>query len=134
VPHHSTNVVASRTYPADPTAPMQARSWAAGWLSTALDGLPYRLGLLDDTALVVTELITNALKAGSSKIAVSLRLDADTATVAATDDTPGIPVQLQPAPEDLSGRGLLIVSAVAADWGYRAWDIGKTVWAELAVT
>lgn len=37
----------------------------------------------------------------------------------------------EPAPEDESGRGLLLVTAVAAAWGVADRIVGKTVWVEL---
>ena len=36
-----------------------------------------------------------------------------------------------PDPDAQSGRGLLIVSTLAAAWGVTPHDDGKTVWAEL---
>ncbi|MFF4178113.1 hypothetical protein [Streptomyces sp. NPDC001750] len=35
--------------------------------------------------------------------------------------------------DDLSGRGLVIVDALAANWNVRPRDPGKTVWAHLAI-
>ncbi|WP_406381404.1 ATP-binding protein [Streptomyces sp. NBC_01618] len=35
--------------------------------------------------------------------------------------------------DDLSGRGLVIVDAIAAKWGVRPRDPGKTVWVHLAI-
>lgn len=38
-----------------------------------------------------------------------------------------------PTLDDLSGRGLVIVDAIAAKWGVRPRDPGKTVWVHLAI-
>jgi hypothetical protein len=38
-----------------------------------------------------------------------------------------------PTLDDLSGRGLVIVDAIAAKWGVRPRDPGKTVWAHLTI-
>jgi anti-sigma regulatory factor (Ser/Thr protein kinase) len=134
VNHDSASRLGSRTFPAEPSTPARARPWATDWLTTTIGGRPHRSGLFEDAALVVSELVTNAIRAGSGTTAVSLRLDADTLTISVTDNALGIPQPQAPPPQALSGRGLFIVSALATDWGYHHWGTGKTVWAELTLT
>ena len=44
------------------------------------------------------------------------------------DDSGEPPVLLDPAPHAESGRGILLVESLAAEWGWTARDHGKTVW------
>jgi len=44
-----------------------------------------------------------------------------------------MPELRKPADDETSGRGLLIVDALAERWGVRPRDPGKTVWAHLAI-
>ncbi|MEW2222409.1 hypothetical protein AB0939_24435 [Streptomyces sp. NPDC006990] len=49
-----------------------------------------------------------------------------------TDQSRVRPVLRCPDEEETKGRGLLLVSALAVDWGTDLHTIGKTVWAHLA--
>ena len=86
-------------------------------------------GLVDDCSLIVSELVTNAIRHGGT--AFSLRLGSDGRWVYGEvfDAGDGLPC---PAPGHLDatdGRGLLIVGELADDWGVmRADGGGKTVW------
>ncbi|MEO3853121.1 ATP-binding protein [Streptomyces sp. B8F3] len=46
--------------------------------------------------------------------------------------TDSVPIPAKPTPDDETGRGLLLVAAMAADWGVDLRDDGKTTWVELA--
>ncbi|WP_353942331.1 ATP-binding protein [Streptomyces sp. HUAS MG91] len=92
----------------------------------------------DDLALGVTELLSNVVRhVPGAHAELRLLHDAQTGHVRAevTDDGPQLPqthVQL-PDPCAEHGRGLAIVSAVAAKWGVErraAGPEGKTVWFE----
>ena len=94
--------------------------------------------LADDTALVVSELITNAYQAsvvlpGRPPIALRLRDGHRSVVIEAWDHSPADPGPSgHPDPEAEIGRGLAIVAALAHRWGverlgYRC----KVVWAEV---
>lgn len=88
----------------------------------------------DVVALLVSELATNALVHGGTGFTLVVRLDGDRLRVSVTDGGEGTPQARRPAPEDLSGRGLLLVGRLADHWGVvPGADDGKTVWFELAV-
>ena len=91
------------------------------------------VGLTADAAIVLSELVTNAVLAGSTTVAVTLSITDDTLSVQVTDDGPGWPLRRPASPHDLDGRGLMIVAAIADRWGAEPVAGGKAVWATFAV-
>jgi anti-sigma regulatory factor (Ser/Thr protein kinase) len=94
-------------------------------------------GVAEDGALVAGELMTNAVQHGLGPVAFRVAWYAVRARLRLTvwDEGKGrAPVRpREPGPDAEHGRGLLIVSALAADWGqYSTPSGGKAVWAELA--
>ena len=88
---------------------------------------------LDDVALVVSELVTNAVVHGTGEITLDLTVAADAVRVEVADEAPAdLPGALPLTPDSESGRGLFLVSKIARDWGVRAAGGGKVVWADLA--
>ncbi|OIJ95904.1 ATP-binding protein [Streptomyces monashensis] len=91
--------------------------------------------LAGDVALVVSELMTNALLHGSLRDRlVRLRLLTTPAALRVEISDPRgerLPCPRDVTAEDQFGRGLTLVEALADDWGVgpRA-GVGKTVWAE----
>jgi serine/threonine-protein kinase RsbW len=94
----------------------------------------------ETAALVVSELSTNAVCHTASGgpgglFAVTVRREDDRATVTVQDmGAAGEPV-VRPPDQDgpgESGRGLLLVAAMAKDWGAARNRLGWQVWAELA--
>ena len=113
------------------SAPAQARRWMAERLRNSLSDDPDAPRLVDDAMLCVSELVTNALQAGCTK--VRLRLDTDDRAVrlALIDDAPGHPQPRPSGPRDLNGRGLMIIDAILCSWGVRPADTGKVDRVEL---
>lgn len=88
--------------------------------------------LLDDAAIVVTELTTNAIEHAGSDVVVGLsRIDGGVRLVV-TDGSTEPPVRRDRDATSPRGRGLPMVDAVARRWGHDALDAGKVIWAELA--
>ena len=85
-----------------------------------------------DASLVVSELVTNALRHGDGPTVLRASLAAAEVQVAVTDSGDGEPRLLPPDPERIGGLGLVVVSQVAAAWGVAPFPGGKTVWAVLA--
>jgi len=90
--------------------------------------------MLDDIALGITELISNAVRHAKSGVVVTIRRDQQCVTIEVLDHNPA-PVQpvanVQEDPYATSGRGLHLVSAISADWGVRRIASGKVVWFSL---
>ncbi|MER7467876.1 ATP-binding protein [Streptomyces sp. NPDC097981] len=76
--------------------------------------------LIDDAHLVVTELVTNALLHGDGEISVRIRFAECYLHVAVHDGSTACPVPRISTPDDESGRGLVLVDALADDWGVEA--------------
>jgi serine phosphatase RsbU (regulator of sigma subunit)/anti-sigma regulatory factor (Ser/Thr protein kinase) len=93
--------------------------------------------LIDNSELLVSELVTNAIKYASSngKDPVQLRLvlEPDSLVCEVHDTSPALPRVLQVDRDAESGRGLHVVSQMAARWGARRTATGKVVWCEQPV-
>lgn len=94
--------------------------------------------LAGDAALVLSELMTNALLHGSLRdrlIRVRITLTVTTLRIEVTDPRgERLPNPRAADGEDQFGRGLLLVGAVADRWGCEPRAVGKTVYAECDVT
>ncbi|MGW0948682.1 ATP-binding SpoIIE family protein phosphatase [Streptomyces sp. NPDC002623] len=110
---------------ADPAAVSQARSDVARQLGVwGLEELAFT------AELVVSELVTNAVRYGRPPIL--LRLIHDRSLLCEVSDTSSTTPHLRRARVfDEGGRGLLLVAQLAEHWGTRHARGGKTVWAEL---
>jgi anti-sigma regulatory factor (Ser/Thr protein kinase) len=88
-----------------------------------------------DASLIVSELVTNAVRAGSRRIRIAVAANSEHLEVKVSDDAAGWPVVRRAGVHDTGGRGLLIVTALATEWGVTAaMDGGKHVWARLALS
>jgi anti-sigma regulatory factor (Ser/Thr protein kinase) len=96
--------------------------------------------IADDCELIVSELVTNSVRAARAIITlagrppVRLRLAARDAGVQIEvwDASADLPLLVPAAePDEIGGRGLLLVKTLAARWGvYATEGGGKVVWAE----
>ena len=115
-------------FPAEPSAVAAAR----GFAQRAVRRLACP-ECADDALLVVSELVTNAIRAGAQRIGVDITRDGTVLRIRVTDDGVGWPRMHRPGPNTAHGRGLVLVAAVAADWGVEPRTAGKEVWAALSV-
>ncbi|MGX1758363.1 ATP-binding protein [Streptomyces lydicus] len=89
--------------------------------------------LADDGALVVSELVTNAVRHARSeaiRLVVS-RPGPATVRIGVVDKSKAPPRHRPPGDEDDSGRGLVLVAGLTAAWGIDPLPWGKRVWGEL---
>lgn len=104
-------------------------------------GHPYATPVNETLALITAEFTANAVRHGhvpSRDFHVQLTLTEGMFRIEVTDTrAENQPPSPLPAPDSASefGRGLLLVAALADDWGVtpRPTAPGKTVWAELRV-
>lgn len=85
--------------------------------------------VLDDCLLIVSELVTNAVRHGGSAYALRLEIREGSRLYGEVfDPGDGVPRPRSPDLDALSGRGLQIVAALADDWGVTTANDGKVVW------
>ncbi|MFJ5140827.1 SpoIIE family protein phosphatase [Streptomyces sp. NPDC088707] len=88
--------------------------------------------LVDTVELLVSELVTNALRYGEGEI--RLRLLRDRTLVCEVWDAGLVQPRRRRAKDtDEGGRGLQLVGLLSSSWGSRRTPRGKTVWFELAL-
>ncbi|WP_343034465.1 SpoIIE family protein phosphatase [Streptomyces sp. 769] len=88
--------------------------------------------LVDTTELLVSELVTNALRHGHGEIRLRLLLDR-TLVCEVWDADLAQPRRRRARDTDEGGRGLQLVGLLSERWGSRRTPRGKTVWFELAL-
>jgi anti-sigma regulatory factor (Ser/Thr protein kinase) len=89
------------------------------------------LSLVEDAALIVTELATNAVAHARSDLVVTVSLRRRSIRVSVQDSSPDLPRVGKADLASPSGRGLTLVAALASRWGDGSFESGKVVWAEL---
>ncbi|MEU9262881.1 SpoIIE family protein phosphatase [[Kitasatospora] papulosa] len=114
--------------PSDPAVVADARRRVAAQLAVwGLDDAVFT------TELVVSELVTNAIRYGGDPI--RLRLIRDTALICEVFDGSSTAPHLRRARMlDEGGRGLLLVASLTERWGTRYTGTGKAIWAEQPLT
>jgi Anti-sigma regulatory factor (Ser/Thr protein kinase) len=76
-----------------------------------------------------------ARPAAGKRVRVGAYLSGTCLTLEFWDDGAGVPKQVTPGDDDVSGRGLLLVEALSRRWGYTRSALGgKVVWVELDVS
>ncbi|WP_070199168.1 ATP-binding SpoIIE family protein phosphatase [Streptomyces oceani] len=111
--------------PAEPRSVSRARELTGQQLAT------WQLQELSDTAeLLVSELVTNALRHGEGDIRLRLLLDR-TLVCEVWDSGLVQPRRRRAGATDEGGRGLQLVGLLSSGWGSRRTPYGKTVWFEL---
>jgi hypothetical protein len=103
-----------------------------------LGGWGVNQDVLDAAELVLSELVTNALRVRVPSdrqvgVRIARSLEDGVLRLEVSDAGSGRPEVQAPGDDETGGRGLLLVEALAHRWGVdeRAGGIGKTVWAEL---
>jgi anti-sigma regulatory factor (Ser/Thr protein kinase) len=112
----------------EPSAPGQARDFFAArclqW------GAPQ---FLEPGVLVVSELVTNAVRHAGTEIRLGLELDGAVLTVAVRDGGAGKPHVVPPDQRIDGGQGMAMVAKLSEAWGVDTVDGGKSVWCRLEV-
>jgi hypothetical protein len=139
-----------------PAAVRTARHWTASLLAEA--NPPVDQDIVDSAVLLVSEMVTNAIRAVSETSDIQNGFPTGMLPIRALDrprvwlsiigaadlvrievhDSACVPVPLTAPschadPEDESGRGLEVIAILATDWGWRPDPLGKVVWCELAI-
>ncbi|EGX54641.1 magnesium or manganese-dependent protein phosphatase [Streptomyces zinciresistens K42] len=120
--------VATWDIPADPALVAAVRKQVVEQLEV------WRLTEASFTAeLVVSELVTNAIRYGNHPIRLRLIHDATTLICEVSDTSHTAPHLRRAKTFDEGGRGLLLVAQLTQRWGSRHTADGKTIWAEISL-
>jgi anti-sigma regulatory factor (Ser/Thr protein kinase) len=104
---------------------------AARHFTTAALGSWAEPQIVENAALIATELAANAVKHAGSAFRVTAARLGTRIRITVEDTGPGRPQLGSPGPFDVSGRGLALTAALAEQWGWQGVTGGKEVWAEL---
>ncbi|WP_162824312.1 ATP-binding protein [Peterkaempfera bronchialis] len=113
-PSHPRNVARSR---------LLARTALAAW------GAPQ---LADSAEILVSELVTNAVRYGSGPVSLALVLTEEALQISVSDCGPDLPATRPARTDEPGGRGLGIVERLCGGWQVTTRLRGKTVTCRLA--
>ncbi|MGW1886903.1 SpoIIE family protein phosphatase [Streptomyces sp. NPDC001970] len=120
---------ASWQLPGDPAVVSSARALAANQLNQW--GLEH---LVETTELIVSELVTNAIRHGTGPLHLRL-IRHKMLTCEVSDSSNSYPRLRHPCTTDENGRGILLVTQLSRRWGTRYnTPNGKIIWAEQQLT
>lgn len=115
-----------------PSGPSLARRFAAATLRAWQE----QPELIETAVLLVSELVTNAVRAvgtvRAARVELALRRQCGRVIIEVYDNGMGLPVLTRIKPDAENGRGLLLVQALSNEWGHRRRSSGgKTVFCVL---
>ena len=105
-----------------PAAPRAARAFLADHLGALDPDTAYT------AALCASELVTNGVLHARTPLVLGVTLGNQRVLVTVADRAAGTPQPPPPDDERPSGRGLMLVDTLAAQWGVTDAPDGKTVW------
>ena len=84
--------------------------------------------------IVVSELVTNAVRYGKNPVELRLRINGDLLRIEVFDgNTVDIPQPRQATHTESTGRGMPLIDALAIEWGVDVTETQKVVWADVAM-
>lgn len=117
--------------PPGETAPSAARTWLRT-VTCSEHGARF----LDDAALLVSELVTNAVRYGGPPVVLGVDCDGSGLDVRVRDGSSVLPVPRTPGPDAETGRGFVLLDSLSERWGVvEQVDEagGKEIWFRLRV-
>lgn len=131
-PGYADSRTASFDLPVDESAPSQARRVVAALLADWQVGEGH---LQQDVVLLTSELVTNAVQHGAGRVTLVVAVEPEAVEISVEDGSDLLPAQPEQLTDNLyreGGRGLMIVSALASDWGVEETaSVGKRIWARV---
>jgi PAS domain S-box-containing protein len=113
----------SRSFPPQPSSVGEARRMVRGLLADT-----DRDDLGETAALLVSEVVTNALLHAGTIIDVTAAVGDEGLRVEVGDGSPHFPVRRRYAATAGTGRGMMMLESLVDDWGVVTHRRGKTVW------
>lgn len=86
---------------------------------------------LDTVALLVTELVTNAILHARTPLLLQIETRPHHVRLCVEDASDQQPELRSYASDAVTGRGLALVEALASSWGVESTSSGKVVWCEI---
>jgi anti-sigma regulatory factor (Ser/Thr protein kinase) len=120
-------VVAHVVLPAEPDSVRRARQHVAALLEADDTGVSAEVA-----CLLVSELVTNAVLHAGSEVEIRVTSGPTAVRVEVVDGSSRPAVRRHFSAESSTGRGMLLVEALASGWGVEPRATGKAVWFELA--
>ena len=117
-----------RSLPAQPMSVPLARSWAEGWLA----GSHMPPDQTRAALLVVSELVTNAVRQSDRPVRIRLDLADHSLSIEVFDSGHRMPALSAAALDSPGGRGLRVIDTLCDEWGVREELEGKTIWGRLS--
>jgi signal transduction histidine kinase len=87
----------------------------------------------ETAALLLTELVSNAVRFAGGDLLVRAGVHSDLLLVEVSDASERMPVAPPQVPDAESGRGILLIERLADRWGAEPLPTGKRVWFELSL-
>lgn len=127
--------VAGMVFDGESASIAAARAFTAEFLAQAAAefAVPVPPRAVDDAQLVVSELVTNAVKYASGPCAVRLGIGARALEITVWDTEPAAPVPRGPEPGRIGQHGLEVVVALCESFEVRRDRVGKHVTALIAL-
>ncbi|MER7563655.1 ATP-binding protein [Streptomyces sp. NPDC097941] len=120
-------------FPAVTASIAAARRWARDCVE-GFGGPLRRHSMIQTTELLVSELITNAIRHGTGPPLVRLTWNGRLLRIAVSDHSDRRPHRRATRNTEPGGFGLQLLERIALRWGVTPRNPGKTVWAELGLT
>jgi len=108
----------------DPSSARAARQFVDGALRADDD-------VTELAVLLVSELASNVIQHAGTQFEVSVSVDAARIRIDVADEDARLPTLKDYVAKSVSGRGLHMIAASAARWGFESTSTGKVVWFEL---
>jgi anti-sigma regulatory factor (Ser/Thr protein kinase) len=115
--------VLSVDLPPEPASAARARALARERFSRSCSR-----DTLDTIALLVTELVTNAILHARTTMQLTVETRPGVVRIAVEDESSDQPTVQHYASDAVTGRGLALVEQLASSWGVEATANGKLVW------
>ncbi len=112
-------------FPCDPYSVVEARKLVEAAVRACPDGV------VADVALMTSELVSNVILHAGTPFEVLVDRSDGHIRVTVADESPQPPTVQRPRPEEVGGRGLVLVSRLSDRWGFESHDGGKSVWFEI---
>lgn len=112
----------------------EAAGLARAFAAKALATWGMAAEVTDDILLACSELVTNAIEHGSGVVTLVLRHDGPLVELRVGDEGGGTPAAQPFGPKSARSRGLAIVQALSAEWGWSPGPAGKSVWARFQIS